>query len=309
MSPTTLSTFHPSPKRKRVDSTLPVPQLNTQLHPPVSTLSTPKAGSTPEPDSPRVYAVAKQLKGMSIQAPPVLPLPIPPPTPTDTVMRKKPKLDAMEGVEQTNADANDSELHLLDQEKESLYAAFGIPQADGAREIPETPQPGPTPRTFEAVAQLPQPVVFHATQAQPPPTQSFTTKSGAKAKGRSSQAGARSRSRSPPPESIFWKDSEITGHLADPSVDPDDDGTGINGIGFRPTRAIAQARAEKRKKQLADYRARLAQEARAKRSERRHRGVGSAGARSREGTVDRDIPTSLPREPKRIVKFALPAEG
>lgn len=302
MPPTTLSTFHPSPKRKRVDSTLPVPVLDTQLHPPVST---PPAGTTPEPD-PR-NAIAKQLKGMSITAPPVLALPIPPPTPTDTIMRKKPKLDAMEGVEQTQV--HSSELDLLDQERESLYRAFKIPQPDGVREIPETPQPAPTPRTFEAVAQLPQPVTFHAPQVLPPPAQPNTTKSGAKSMGRSPQAGARSRSRSPPPESNFWQDSEITGHLADPSVDPDDDGTGINGIGFRPTRAIADARAAKRKKQLADYRARLAQEARTKRSERRHRGVGIAGARSREGTVDCDIPTSSPRDTKRVVKFALPAEG
>ena len=43
---------------------------------------------------------------------------------------------------------------------------------------------------------------------------------------------------------LTWHDDEITGH--DPS-DPDDDGEGINGIGFKPTPAQANARAERRR--------------------------------------------------------------
>ena len=50
-----------------------------------------------------------------------------------------------------------------------------------------------------------------------------------------------------PASSLHWDDSEITGH--DPS-DPEDDGEGINGIGFRPTAAMARDRAEKRRKQI-----------------------------------------------------------
>ncbi|KAH8687110.1 hypothetical protein BGZ60DRAFT_392846 [Tricladium varicosporioides] len=65
---------------------------------------------------------------------------------------------------------------------------------------------------------------------------------------------------------LTWHDDEITGH--DPS-DPEDDGEGINGIGFKPTAAEAYARTQKRKKQMAEYRSREAQEERAKRSERR----------------------------------------
>ena len=67
----------------------------------------------------------------------------------------------------------------------------------------------------------------------------------------------------------YWHESEITGHDPD---DPNDDGEGINGIGFKPTPAIAWARAQKRKSQLADYRSREAKEARAKRTERRRMG-------------------------------------
>ena len=65
---------------------------------------------------------------------------------------------------------------------------------------------------------------------------------------------------------LTWHDDEITGHNPD---DPDDDGEGINGIGFRPTPAMAHARMEKRRLQMAEYRNREAREARAKRSERR----------------------------------------
>lgn len=79
-------------------------------------------------------------------------------------------------------------------------------------------------------------------------------------------------SKSPPPPSpawaLWWNDAEITGH--DPK-DPADDGYGINGVGFLPTPAIANARAERRKKQLAEWKNREAKEARQKRSDRRKR--------------------------------------
>ncbi|ETN46023.1 uncharacterized protein HMPREF1541_00206 [Cyphellophora europaea CBS 101466] len=68
---------------------------------------------------------------------------------------------------------------------------------------------------------------------------------------------------------FYWHDSEITGH--DP-VDPMDDGYGINGIGFKPTPAIAFQRSQRRKQQLIEYRNREAREARQRRSERRRMG-------------------------------------
>lgn len=74
----------------------------------------------------------------------------------------------------------------------------------------------------------------------------------------------------PPPDPLTWQDSEITGHAP---TDPLDDGYGINGIGFRPTPAVAYARAQKRTQQIQDWRNREAREARQRRSERR-RGVG-----------------------------------
>jgi len=77
---------------------------------------------------------------------------------------------------------------------------------------------------------------------------------------------------------MTWHDDEITGHNPD---DPDDDGEGISGIGFKPAPAIAYARNEKRRQQVAEYKNREAREARAKRSERR-RGSEALAIGSRE---------------------------
>ncbi|KAL4796877.1 hypothetical protein BDV19DRAFT_387748 [Aspergillus venezuelensis] len=82
----------------------------------------------------------------------------------------------------------------------------------------------------------------------------------------------RRSSKSPPPSDntgedlLTWNDSEITGHNA---TDPDDDGYGINGVGFKPTAAIAWARTQKRQKQVSEWRNREAREAREKRRARR----------------------------------------
>lgn len=85
------------------------------------------------------------------------------------------------------------------------------------------------------------------------------------------------RAKSPPLEGEiseeFWHDSEITGHNPD---DPSDDGYGINGIGFRPTAAMAWSRSQRRKQQLIDYKNREAKDARQQRSERRKRFISES---------------------------------
>ena len=88
--------------------------------------------------------------------------------------------------------------------------------------------------------------------------------------------------KSPPPPSpaLWWSDTEITGY--NPS-DPTDDGYGINGVGFLPTPAIANARAERRKKQVAEWKNREAREARQKRSDRRRRRDRSVGGGTDQG--------------------------
>ena len=76
------------------------------------------------------------------------------------------------------------------------------------------------------------------------------------------------RPKSPSPLNLWWADTEITGH--DPT-DPADDGYGINGVGFLPTPAMAVARAERRKRQVAEWKNREARDARQRRSEARRR--------------------------------------
>ncbi|QPG93636.1 hypothetical protein C2857_001325 [Epichloe festucae Fl1] len=65
---------------------------------------------------------------------------------------------------------------------------------------------------------------------------------------------------------LTWQEDEIT--VYDPE-DEDDDGTGVNGIGFRPTPELAHSRAMRRRQQMADYRKREEGEARTKRTQRR----------------------------------------
>lgn len=99
-----------------------------------------------------------------------------------------------------------------------------------------------------------------------------------------------SRAKSPRSASptLWWTETEITGH--DPK-DPMDDGYGINGVGFLPTPAIAHARAERRRRQVVEWKNREAREARQKRSEMRRRryvenqGLGSASAGMPGGEV------------------------
>ncbi|KAI0007287.1 hypothetical protein F4779DRAFT_516935 [Xylariaceae sp. FL0662B] len=81
---------------------------------------------------------------------------------------------------------------------------------------------------------------------------------------------------------LTWHEDEIT--VYDPE-DKDDDGTGINGIGFKPTPAIAYARAQKRRQQLAEYKKREESEAREKRNQRRREHGGAAGLEKKHSIV------------------------
>ncbi|KAK0106244.1 hypothetical protein ONS96_003885 [Cadophora gregata f. sp. sojae] len=84
--------------------------------------------------------------------------------------------------------------------------------------------------------------------------------------------------------SLTWHDDEITGHNP---TDPDDDGEGINGIGFKPTPAEAYARTQKRRQQMAEYRNREAREARKMRSERRRGSEMSKASKEEQETARR----------------------
>jgi hypothetical protein len=297
MPPATLSAFHPSPKRKR-DPPPPIPLsgLNTALR----SASTPPPGS-PVPDSPR-DGVAEQFRGMSLTS--VAVIPMTPLSPMDDGLRKKPKVE--EGHVDSRTPFNDylsrAQEDSPGDEEISDSIAVALPR-QVRMVIPETPeaqQPRIIPDTDSFARLRTGSVSFSsATPSQPSATGSRRSKS----KDRTGQASQWKKSPSPPPSTLTWQDSEITGHLAGPATDPDDDGTGLNGIGFRPTPAMAQARAQRRRQQVLDWKAREAREARAKRSERRRRGVG--GQSSREATVERE-PTPLDLDAsRRIVKFAV----
>ncbi|RAL10860.1 uncharacterized protein BO97DRAFT_406637 [Aspergillus homomorphus CBS 101889] len=149
----------------------------------------------------------------------------------------------------------------------------------GPRKMPETGSPlaGNQPKPDESSTTVntghlqpdnPETSVSSASPRKKPPTSSPRKK-----KNPSVTSKMRSAARSPPPRTgdalenpLTWHDSEITGH--DPT-DPNDDGYGINGIGFKPTAAMAWARSQKRQKQVADWKSREAREAREKRRERR----------------------------------------
>jgi hypothetical protein len=293
---------HPSPKRKR-DHAPPVPLLNTALA--LRPASTPPRGS-PAPssgaDSPR-NAVADQLRGMTLTA--LAAIPMSPLTPTDDVIRKKPKLDVMR-VDSGNA-SDTYTVHKTGssyRNGQDLDTVAVPPVLDVSRVIPETPQAS-QPRLLPDIASFAQPTHFVsspvATKLQP-----YTAMvQRARTQNRSSsQPRPRPRSPSPPMSALTWRDSEITGHLVDPSTDPDDDGTGLNGIGFKPTPALAYARSQKRRQQLTEWKLRETREARAKRSERRRRGVRDTP--SREVTVKREaMPVNKIETTKRTVKFAI----
>ncbi|KAI0864881.1 hypothetical protein F4860DRAFT_382531 [Xylaria cubensis] len=83
---------------------------------------------------------------------------------------------------------------------------------------------------------------------------------------------------------LTWREDEIT--VYDPE-DKDDDGTGINGIGFKPTAAVAYQRAQKRRQQLADYKKREESEARSKRNQRRRERLGGGAEMARKHSMVR----------------------
>lgn len=90
---------------------------------------------------------------------------------------------------------------------------------------------------------------------------------------------------------LTWHEDEIT--IYDPD-DEDDDGTGINGVGFKPTAAMAHARVMKRRQQMAEYKRREESDARARRNQRRR---GAPSHRQPSGTASDSPPGSQGQGP------------
>lgn len=226
--------------------------------------------------SPRT-AVAKKLGKLDLQPPTLGNVPILRfGGQSEEKDRKKIRLEGFEDVSSSNAST-----HAHEEESGDGFsprrAGGGISwhhslsfreKSDDGRvmEIPETPQPpapsshrGSPPPLMVSPSRLA--TILPATTFQPPESSSFSSTS------------------SPSLNEMTWQDSEITGHLA---LDPDDDGYGVNGIGFRPTPAIAYARSQRRRQQVLEWKNRESREARSRRAEERRRGmkIGSGGAES-----------------------------
>lgn len=167
------------------------------------------------------------------------------------------------------------------------------PEGEGSRSLIQTPEPS-TDQTVAAKAEgedlrnLVNPVIFRGSQvtkvkgtgdmkrAYPningpsDPKLRMKKRSGTPPSGSLAavlgDAAEKPKITDPERAALTWHDDEITGH--DPS-DPEDDGEGINGIGFRPTNAEVHARSQKRKQQIAKYKVEVAQEARSNRIEKR----------------------------------------
>jgi hypothetical protein len=96
-------------------------------------------------------------------------------------------------------------------------------------------------------------------------------------------------SRLPKINDLFWHESEITGYTM---TDSDDDGTGLNGIGFRPTPTIANLRERQRRDRIKEWKALEARKEREKRNLRRR------------GILDTKDTTKEKHAASRTVRFA-----
>ena len=137
-----------------------------------------------------------------------------------------------------------------------------------------------TPPTNALMSAVPRPVPRQVSRKSPPPPV-------LSANPTANTPSAPSATLEIDLSTLTWQDSEITGHLA---LDPDDDLTGMNGIGFKPTPQIAYARTQARRRQVAEWKNREAREARARRAETRRRGMVARGEAARaDAKADRVV--------------------
>ncbi|KAK4497098.1 hypothetical protein PRZ48_011548 [Zasmidium cellare] len=248
-----------SPKRKRDEQHPPPPPSSSA--PPAMLSST--AVVDVVPDSPRTR-VAERFRGLEIEGSP----------------RKRVRVDESE-IEATPM-VEGRELEIPESVEVTREGEVEVEMGSPS----PTPVPAPTNprRTFAKVPSLRKESSYLSTRASPPTTSSPPQKrrlSSPPAPTPSLETMALE-----PPSSLTWSLSEITGHDID-TTNPDDDGEGINGIGFKPTPAMAAARSLKRKKQVEEWKSREAREARQRRIEGRRKreeglvGVGGGGGEGR----------------------------
>ncbi|MCJ1477059.1 hypothetical protein MMC13_005730 [Lambiella insularis] len=246
MQDTTTATSVKSPKRKRdstSEHTLPYSpkavRLRTDLSPSVS-----GAVSTGN-ESPRT-TVAGQMQALRLGHELASPL-------AETQSPERPV-----SIKASHAFQNGAERPRISSSSDTTASEIHPSFADAAvtpPRIPSTPRLKPvTPSPARTISPLPR-----ARRKSPPPP-------------------PRSPSPSPLPDSLgteFLSTSELSRSSNSPPPSPPSalevENLGLNGIGFRPTPAMAYARAQRRKQQLAEWKSREAREARQRRSELRRK--------------------------------------
>jgi len=201
---------------------------------------------------------------------------------------KKTTINPMRGERTARFEATPQQIpHLpFDVGHKEAETVFEIAETPGCRlDVPRSSPPTSSPlaRQTESLTHIPKtnpsPIVRVSPKrmrSPPPPlpTSNSTSQSSNEPKSTKPLPSNHHQATtfSPDLHGLTWQDSEITGHEIHRSLG--DDGEGINGVGFRPTPAIAQARRQKRKHQLSEWRAREAREARQRRFEKRQQGGG-----------------------------------
>ena len=282
-SPTPRDRVSPqTPKRKREEVS---ERLETQFH--AEDISDPGA------NSPRTK-VADRLKDLNIQQLQ--------PTPFQTndidVQRKRIKRRSRgcDSPLQTSSPA--SELQLSESSETAPCEGTGsataaveeTPDCRTKRAWPPSPSPQTSPTRPIAYVEITPPK--HETNIQRPVEAELSSSpehllavpaQGQDTIDRSASPLPSKGDLTPDQPALTWQDHEITGHEIDPSGD--DDGEGINGIGFRPTAAMAAARQQRRKQQVTEWKAREAREARQRRVERRRGANGTRGVRGHDDGI------------------------
>ncbi|MCJ1311422.1 WD repeat-containing protein 26 [Agyrium rufum] len=299
-------TVHTTPKRKRSATETEISQIRaTPTRPRIDTTNFPShiasetLPSEDAPSSPRT-AVAGRLSKLNLQKDhPSLTLPSRVAVPTADLETE----DSSDIISPQDLGNDPSKHHPAVQD--TFRPKISPCLHPSVRIHESTPSPTSHSRLFDLGSTLPPQTLSMPTSppASPPRKRRFSPLP--KSKHSASNPTTSKRTRSPPPpflsqsaDALSSMDVKQNLHASPQSgLSPQrtssldrngansgsisnsdsDDGTGINGIGFRPTPAVAYSRSQKRRQQIREWKVREEREMRERRAERRRRGVSGDG--------------------------------